>query len=396
MPTMTTARGAVIALIAASASLAATGSAQAAFPGANGRIVLHSDRSIYTMDPGGGHRLELPQDAIGFGGLSVSADGLRIAYSAGHQIHVVSSGGRGDKTITSSATANADNPAFSPDGRQIAYERGYGIWIMNADGGGERNLTPGADIAHASTEPAFSPDGRQIAYTYNKQVWTMSADGTGAVALTPPVRMCPLSTREMYGSHPDWSPDGRRIVFSGPVSCDDSRGRDIWVMNADGSAKVDLTHDDATEDLSPVFSPDGTAIAFTRDVDGHPHVNTMPADGGAPVRIPLGLYAEDGVTWAVAVEPPRISVSVARKSVRVGRRIVISGKVTPAQAGRVTLRIERAGSRAVSRRVRLSHSRFRYAFKPRRAGRYRIVAILPASAGRAAARSRARSLRVHR
>jgi TolB protein len=394
MPTTTTVRSAVIALIAASASLAATGSAQAAFPGANGRIVLHSDRSIYTMDPSGDHRVQLPEDAIGFGGLSVSADGLRIAYSAGHQIHVVGSDGRGDKTITSSATANADNPAFSPDGKRIAYERGYGIWIMNADGSGQRNLTPGADITHASTEPAFSPDGKRIAYTDNQQIWTMNADGTGAVDLTPPVLICPLSTRTMDGSHPDWSPDGRRIVFVGPVSCDNSRGRDIWVMSADGSAKVNLIHDDATEDLSPVFSPDGTAIAFTRDVDGHPHVHIMSADGGAPARIPNGLYAEDGVTWAVAVKPPRIAATVTRKTVRLGRRVVISGKVTPAQGGRVTLHIKRAGSRAVSRRVRLSHSRFRYAYKPRRAGRYRIVAVLPAGAGHPAAKSRAHSLRV--
>jgi TolB protein len=396
MPTTTTVRSAVIALIAASAWLAATGSAQAAFPGANGRIVLHSDRSIYAMDPSGAHRVELPQDAIGFGGLSGSADGRRIAYSAGHQIHVVTSGGRGDRTITSAATAYADNPAFSPDGKRIAYERGYGIWIMNADGSGQRDLTPGADIGHASTEPAFSPDGTRIAYTYNQQVWTMNADGTGAVDLTPPELMCPLSTRTMYGSHPDWSPDGRRIVFSGPVTCENSRGRDIWVMSADGSAKVNLIRDDATEDLSPVFSPDGTAIAFTRDVDGHPHANIMPAGGGTPARIPLGLYAEDGVTWAVAIRPPRIALTVGPKAVGLGRRVVISGKVTPAPAGRVTLRIERAGARADSRRVRLSHGRFRYAFRPRGAGRYRIIAILPASADHAAAKSRPRSLRVHR
>jgi hypothetical protein len=166
-------------------------------------------------------------------------------------------------------------------------------------------------------------------------------------------------------------------------------------MNADGSAKVNLIRDDATEDRSPVFSPDGTAIAFIRDDDGHPHVNIMPAGGGAPVRLPLGLYAEDGVTWAVAVRPPRIALTVARKAVGLGRRVVISGRVSPALAGRVTLRIERAGSRAISRRVRLSHARFRYAFRPHRAGRYRIVATLSASAGHAAAKSRPRSLRVH-
>ncbi|MBT9143232.1 MAG: Dipeptidyl-peptidase 5 [Dehalococcoidia bacterium] len=67
-------------------------------------------------------------------------------------------------------------------------------------------------------------------------IWVMNADGS--------------EQRELAeGEYPVWSPDGTKIAFQ--------RGRGIWVMNADGSEQRWLA-----EGWRPAWSPDGTRIAF--------------------------------------------------------------------------------------------------------------------------------------
>lgn len=393
-----------LAIVAAGVSLIATAPAQAAFPGDDGDFAFFSSRPIYTVDPGGAHRRVLVESAIGFGGLAISADGLHVAYDASHELYTVNIDGTHTRKITDSATANADNPSFSPDGKQIAFERGYGIWVVGAHGGAQRNLTPDADFNHEYTEPAWSPDGKRIAFTYNDTgaggngVWTMNADGSGKTELISHYDQCPeINFRTMDGDQPNWSPDGRRIVFSGPPNCDNSRGRDIWTMNADGSGKANLINDDGTEDTSPVFSPSGTRIAFTRDDDdGYPHIVVMPAGGGAPQRIISDLYAEMGPDWGPAYDTVRVSEKVAKRSVKRGKRLVISGNVSPSQGGKVRVAVKR-GHKVVARKsARLSHGHYRWAYKPRKAGRYSVVATLPQGAHHLAAASPARRFKVKR
>lgn len=382
--------------LAAIATAVVPTAAHAAYPGADGRIVFHDNRSIYTAAPTGGTPTRLPMDVPGFGGLSVSADGTRIVYDGSHRISIVAADGSGPRALTDSS-AFSDNPSISPDGRRVAFERDHGIWVMNADGSGAKSITPGADFSHSYSDPAWSPDGRRIAYTLQQQVWVMNADGTGAVDLTPPDKLCPLMTRTMYGSQPDWSPDGRRIVFTGPVSCSNSRGTDIWVMNADGSGKTNLIGDDATEDGEPVFSPSGRQIAFTReDANGTPRLVTMGAAGGPLKQVSLPVASVNGPAWSVKLVPVRMSVKVASRAVHRGGRLTISGRVRPSVSGRVTLRITRGRKLVTRRTLRLSHGRFRLRYRPRVAGTYRVVATLPAADGHLATTSRARTFRVRR
>ena len=199
-------------------------------------------------------------------------------------------------------------------------------------------------------------------------------------------------TRTMLGAQPDWSPDGARIAFTGPVTCANSRGTDIWVMNADGSGQADLVGDDATDDADQVFSPDGTTIAFTRrDASDAPRLMTIPAGGGTPTAVNVATSEVEGPVWARALTRVRVSEKVSAKRLSAHRRLLISGTVKPAARGKVRLTITRNGRRVAQRQAKLSHRRYKLAYRPRRPGRYRVVATLRAGNGHLESKSRART-----
>ena len=81
----------------------------------------------------------------------------------------------------------------------------------------------------------------------------MNADGSAQTRLTADPEV---------DATPDWSPDGKRIVFESRRA----GSSDIWVMNADGSNQRQLTRGAAT-DRFPAFSPDGRYVVFERRRD---------------------------------------------------------------------------------------------------------------------------------
>lgn len=120
-----------------------------------------------------------------------------------------------------------------------------------------------------------------------RDIFVINADGTGLVNVTP-------------GGGNDqnavWSPDGSRIAFASDL--DPATGLaggdlEIFVMDADGSNLVQLTHNDGT-DQEPTWSPDGSAIAFAGERgDGPLDIYTMNADGTNEVRLTFDSVAED-------------------------------------------------------------------------------------------------------
>ncbi|OLC40518.1 MAG: hypothetical protein AUH75_07620 [Gemmatimonadetes bacterium 13_1_40CM_4_65_7] len=176
---------------------------------------------------------------------------------------------------TKSFTAGVTITAISASG-QIAFisdrDRNLDIYLMNVDGPGVMQLTndPSND-----THPDWSPDGTRIVFTSfrdgNAEIYAMNADGSNATRLT---------NNPAFDGLPAWSLDGTRIVFT---SLRDGN-KEIYVMNADGSNPRNLTNNPGGDD-TPAWSPDGTRIAFTSARDGNWEIYVMNADGSNATRL---------------------------------------------------------------------------------------------------------------
>ena len=72
--------------------------------------------------------------------------------------------------------------------------------------------------------------------------------------------------------------------------------KDIYVMRADGTRVRRLT-DSAGLDEGPVWSPDGTKIAFSSDRDGQQEIYVMDADGSNPRRLTANPARDESPDW---------------------------------------------------------------------------------------------------
>jgi len=75
-----------------------------------------------------------------------------------------------------------------------------------------------------------------------------------------------------------------------------SYGGDLWIVDRKGGEGRRLTSDIGIE-IDPIFSPDGTMIAFTGEYDGNEDVYVMPAAGGIPKRLTTHPGADQVVGW---------------------------------------------------------------------------------------------------
>ena len=71
---------------------------------------------------------------------------------------------------------------------------------------------------------------------------------------------------------------------------------DLWTVSRDGGDARRLTAGVGTE-TNPVFSPDGTTIAFTGEYDGNVDVYTIPAGGGVPKRLTWHRAPDTVLSW---------------------------------------------------------------------------------------------------
>lgn len=120
---------------------------------------------------------------------------------------------------------------------------------------------------HAQTKPARGKHNGKIVFTSDRNyhglsIWTMNPDGSSPTRLTSDKNRGEKlpDFSPVYDSSPVWSPDGTKIAF---ISNRDYLFS-LYVMNADGSNAQRLT--ETLEPGEPAWSPDGGKIAFTAGV----------------------------------------------------------------------------------------------------------------------------------
>jgi len=130
--------------------------------------------------------------------------------------------------------------------------------------------------------PTVSPDGSTIVFTHGGDLWSVPIEGG---------RATPLTVHPAHETDPVFSRDGSMIAFAS----DRHGNMDVFVMPAEGGPAKRLTHHEA-DDQPTDFSPDGSAVIFSSVRGDHeasalfparilPELYSAPVDGGTPEMI---------------------------------------------------------------------------------------------------------------
>jgi Tol biopolymer transport system component len=258
-------RAALILLVVSLPLVLAT-SAEATFPGENGKIAFGSNRTgnfdVWTMDGAGNALTQLTTNGASDSDPAWSANGTKIVFvsnrDGNNEIYTMNADGTGQTRVTNNPAFDAD-PAWSPDGTQIAFasdrDGHFEIYKMNADGTAQTRLT-NTSLSVRNGFPNWSPDGTKIAFETNRdgnyEIYKMNPDGSNQTNLT---------NNAAQDQTPNWSPDGKFIYFAATRSGPD---HDIWRMNADGSNQVAIVVVGGSEELFPASVPSGGDIGVAQ------------------------------------------------------------------------------------------------------------------------------------
>lgn len=256
------------------ATLAPVPTGQAAFPGANGRIVFqrelvagdHTQVDLFTVKGDGSGRVRLTATPnLNEFGPAWSADGSMIAFwrtpapFGPGSLWVMKADGSGRRQLTSGVDAR--DPAWNPGGTRLVYQQGFDLFTLRAsDGGGRDRLTAGRPL---DFEPAWSPDGRRIAFTRG----FATGDVGDIYLLRRSTGIITHVTRSTaYDHQVSWAPGGHWLVFERDFVSSSA----VFVVRPDGSGLHRLTNGDHF-DISPAWSSNGLRIALGSDRGGGLH-----------------------------------------------------------------------------------------------------------------------------
>ena len=230
-------------LVAIAAAGVVAPAAQAAYPGALGKVVY-----VGTRD-----------------------DAAQVLYERGAE---------GVRPLFET-TAVLGGPVYSPRGRRIALTNDGALVVLGADGQGLRQVSgPGVRVA----QPSWSPDGGSLVVAEGtaprRSLVVVGADGAS-------VRV--LHGRKRDPRDPAWSATGL-VAFSQRSAT----GSDLFVKDGAGGSARRLTRTKGT-DFAPAWSPDATTVAFARGRGG---IWVVAADGTGLRRAANVAGPESAPAWA--------------------------------------------------------------------------------------------------
>ncbi len=224
-----------------------------------------------------------------------SPDGSKIAFISGiaagvvEDIYVLPAAGGPPRRLTFDNTWIVGSPAWTADGRDLVFSSPRGgllsLWRISASGGTPQPV-PG--VGAIAAFPTISPKGNQLAYqrSDNKiNIWRLNLKDQ-IHPLDPPAA---LISQNYGNSRPQFSPDGKKIVFESNHSGYD----EIWACDSDGSNCAQLTSLRGTTGAAR-WSPDGRYIAFEYRPKGHSEIYLLDTRTGVPQLLPTLPGADNG------------------------------------------------------------------------------------------------------
>ncbi|MGH9805528.1 MAG: CehA/McbA family metallohydrolase [Candidatus Acidiferrales bacterium] len=196
-------------------------------------------------------------------------------------------------------TTGPSSVAWSPDSEWVVYSRQGSLWRQRLDSGVAEQLTAGPGYDY---QPDWSPDGRSIVYSkYDRdavELWLLDLESG---------RSHPLTENGQANVNPRWAPDGRRLAF---VSTLDNGRFQIFVLEVENrrAKRLErLTNETRTEvpryyyspfdhAISPTWSPDGTEIVFVSNHGRHYGTGGFWRMRAEPGAAPREIHYEE-TTW---------------------------------------------------------------------------------------------------
>lgn len=205
-----------------------------------------------------------------------SPDNSQIAFcsnrAGNYDIYIIDAANGGPAVQITNDAAHEIHPSWSPDGKYIVYSRlgqqsgRWEMWVTETS-----NFKPPRFIGYGLC-PEWNPDPASslIAYQSPRErgsrlfsIWTIDfVNGEG----TRPTEI--VSAVNAAAINPTWSPDGKMLAFTTvtepgrpgePGHTERDTWADIWVVNLDGTNKVNLTNGEYTN-VEPAWSPDGRVL----------------------------------------------------------------------------------------------------------------------------------------